>query len=124
MAIFGNKKATKAPATKKGAKTKAVPHNNGKDVTWAIRAPRITEKAALQAEKGVYVFNIAKAATKGDVARAVFEAYNVVPVSVNIAQEPSKAKTRRKRSGVTTGSTSGSKKAYVTLKKGDTIQFV
>jgi large subunit ribosomal protein L23 len=122
MAIFGNKKGTtKAVADKKSAK--AIPVGK-KDVTWAIRAPRITEKAALQAEKGVYVFNIAKAATKGDVARAVFEAYNVIPVSVNIAQEPSKTKTRRKRSGVTTGSTSGSKKAYVTLKKGDTIQFV
>lgn len=123
MAIFGKKKeTTKAVAVKKTAK--AAPALGGKDVTWAIRAPRITEKAALQAEKGVYVFNIAKAATKGDVARAVFEAYNVIPVRVNIAQEPSKAKTRRKRSGVTTGFTSGSKKAYVTLKKGDTIQFV
>ncbi|MEY2641329.1 MAG: ribosomal subunit protein large subunit ribosomal protein [Candidatus Parcubacteria bacterium] len=117
MAIFGTKKKT---ATKAVAKTGA----STRDVTWVLKQPRITEKAALVAEKGVYVFNISPRATKADVAQAVVEAYKVTPVSINIAKEPSKKTTRRKRSGVTRGVSGGTKKAYVTLKKGDTIQFV
>lgn len=121
MAIFGTKKKT---VKKASTEKKAVAVAGGKDVSWVIRAPRITEKAALVAEKGVYVFNVHSRATKSDIAKAIVEAYKVTPVSVNIAKEPSKKVARRKRSGVTKGVTSPVKKAYVTLKKGDTIQFV
>jgi len=48
----------------------------------------------------------------------------VSPVKVNIAKEPRKMVTRRRRSGTTSGYKTGNKKAYVFLKKGDTIQFV
>lgn len=123
MAIFGTKKKTVKKAT---ADTKAVAgaSAHAKDVTWVVRSPRITEKAALVAEKGVYVFNVHPRATKADIAKAIVDAYKVTPVSVNIAKEPSKKVARRKRSGITKGVTSPVKKAYVTLKKGETIQFV
>lgn len=117
MALFGTKKKTTTKAV-------AATAQGARDVTWAIKQPRITEKAALQAEKGVYVFNVHSRATKADIAQAIVDAYQVVPVSVNIAKEPSRKTVRRKRSGVTRGVASGTKKAYVTLKKGDTIQFV
>jgi len=122
MAIFGKKKEE---TTKAAATTKAAPaSSNIKDVTWAVKEPRITEKAAILAETGVYVFNIDTRATKADVARAIFDAYKVTPVRVNIVAAPGKTMIKKKRAGVTRGIASGDKKAYVTLKKGDTIQFV
>ncbi len=95
-----------------------------KDLTWILKTPRVTEKAALQAEGGVYVFEISKDATKADVALAVAEVYKVNPVAVNIAKTPAKKVVRRKANGVKTGFKSGLKKAYVYLKKGDTIELV
>lgn len=96
---------------------------NSRDLTWVLRGPRITEKAALAAEKGTYVFNIDVRATSDDVKKAVEEQYKVKPVKVNVAKVASKNKTRRTRSGVTSGKTASGKKAYVYLKKGETIAF-
>ena len=49
--------------------------------------PRITEKGAYVSEKGVYVFNVAKAATKGEIARAIFETFKVMPRKVTPEME-------------------------------------
>ena len=84
-----------------------------------IKRPRITEKAAVSAEKGKYVFEIFKTATKASVAAAVKELYKVTPVSVNIARTPSKRVMVRGKAGVKQGVI----KAYVTLKKGETIEL-
>lgn len=95
-----------------------------KDLTWVLINPRVTEKAALKAENGVYVFEVSKDATKSQIAEAVIEMYKVTPVAVNIAKTPAKKVVRRKASGTTSGYKSGLKKAYVYLKKGDTIELV
>lgn len=95
-----------------------------KDLTWVLKKPRITEKAAIQAEKGVYVFEVSKDATKSDVAEAIRETYKVTPVAVKIAKNPAKKVVRRKANGVKSGFKSGLKKAYVHLKKGETIELV
>jgi large subunit ribosomal protein L23 len=95
-----------------------------KDLTWVLRNPRITEKAALKAEGGVYVFDVSKDATKPLIAQAVREVYKVTPVAVNIAKTPAKKVVRRKANGVKSGYKSGQKKAYVFLKKGETIEIV
>lgn len=124
MAIFGNtKEKAKKTVAKKTAVKKVAPKVT-KDVTWVLRSPRITEKAAIIAEKGVYVFNIDSRATKGDVALAIADAYKVAVVKVNIAKEPSQRMVKRTKAGVTRGVRTGTKKAYITLQKGDTIQFV
>lgn len=94
-----------------------------KDLTWVLRNPRITEKAALQAEGGVYVFEVSSDANKSDIAKAVSEVYKVNPIAVNIATIPAKKVVRRKAKGTKTGYKAGRKKAYVYLKKGDTIEF-
>ncbi len=84
-------------------------------------APRITEKAALGADKaGVYVFKVAGNATKASVAASVREAYGVTPERVNIARIPAKRVFVRGKRGVK----SGGKKAYVYLKKGDKIELI
>lgn len=92
------------------------------DVARVLRRPRITEKATLQAEKGVYVFEIAPDATKRNVAEAIKVFYKVTPVKVNITKIPSKnifSRARRQR-----GKKAGGRKAYVYLKKGDKIEIV
>ena len=97
--------------------------NTKKDLTWVLRSPRITEKAALKAEEGVYVFEVSTDATKGDIAKAIAEVYKVNPIAVNIARIPAKKVVRKKAKGTKTGYKAGRKKAYVYLKKGETIEF-
>ena len=83
--------------------------------------PRITEKAAIGADKNnVYVFEVTKNATKKSVTASVKISYKVIPVKVNIASIPDKAVFVRGKKGVK----SGGKKAYVYLKKGDKIELL
>lgn len=85
-----------------------------------LLAPRITEKAAIASEsKGVYVFNVAKDATKTTIARAIKTEHKVTPVKVAIVNLPARRVVFRGRRGVQ----GGSKKAYVYLKKGDKISL-
>lgn len=83
--------------------------------------PRITEKASQKAmDENVYVFEIPKSATKREVAKAVFDFYAVTPTKVAVVPVPRKSVFVRGKKGMT----SGGKKAYVYLKKGDKIEFV
>ena len=85
-----------------------------------LKHPRITEKAAILAEKNAYTFEIDPQANKIDVARAIKKVYNVEPVRVNIIKLPAKRVIVRGRRGVK----SAIKKAIVYLKEGDKIEFV
>ena len=90
--------------------------------SYVLKQPRITEKATMQAENGVYVFEVAKDATKKEIGSAVKHYYNVNPVKINIVKIPTKqvsSRTTRKK-----GVKAGGKKAYVFLKKGDKIEIV
>ena len=84
-----------------------------------LQRARITEKASMAAEVGVYVFNVAADATKRDIIRAVHSLYKVTPRKVAVLPVPAK-KVRHMRSG-RIGVKSGGKKAYVYLKKGETL---
>lgn len=119
MALFSKKtkKATPATTEKKVAVVTAGPSEY--DVTAVVVSPRITEKATVQAENGVYVFNITKDATKPQIARAIAELYKVTPVKVRVASTPAKTVFVRGR----VGSKAGVRKAYVYLKKGDKIEI-
>jgi len=85
-----------------------------------IKAPRVTEKSAYQSEKGAYVFNVESSATKKQIAKAVESIYNVKPVKVNTTQIAHKQVFVRGKKVVK----SGGKKAYVYLKKGETIEII
>jgi len=83
--------------------------------------PRITEKAALSADKGgVYVFEVTKSATKKSISASVRDFYKVTPKKVRIATIPLKKVFVRGKRGVK----KGGKKAYVYLKKGDKIEVM
>lgn len=83
-----------------------------------LRKPRITEKANKMAESNVHAFEIAKSAGKMQVAGAIKAYYNVIPIKVRIATNPSKKIFVRGKKGTK----SGIKKAYVYLKKGDKLE--
>ena len=82
-----------------------------------IKGARITEKAALGAEKGIYTFNVEDNANKNEIKKAINVIYGVTPKRVSIIQITAKKVVRRGRIGVK----KGGKKAVVYLKKGDKI---
>lgn len=83
--------------------------------------PRITEKAALSADKSnVYVFEVTKDATKAAVVASIKDAFKVTPTKVNFLAIPRKEVFRRGKSGVK----GGGRKAYIHLKKGDKIDII
>ncbi|NQV93014.1 50S ribosomal protein L23 [Candidatus Kaiserbacteria bacterium] len=97
--------------------------NYKKDIQSVLKHPRVTEKATLQSEKGVYVFDVAPRATKKEVIEAVKVFYKVTPRKVNIVNVPSKKVNIRGKQNKY-GVKSGGKKAYIYVKKGDTIDIV
>lgn len=84
--------------------------------------PRMSEKAYGVSQAGVYVFDVPKSANKHTIARAVSAQYSVTVATVAVATVKGKAKRTVRKSGRSvTGRQSDSKKAYVTLKKGDKL---
>jgi ribosomal protein L23 len=135
MALLGRKKNT-APKADKAAKTAKAKAPAATAETKAVKAagataaaqnfagvlirPRITEKATVQNERNVYVFEISSRAGKKDVANAIFEAFKVSPIKVGIVRTPAKSVFVRGK----TGAKAAIKKAYVYLKDGDKIELV
>jgi large subunit ribosomal protein L23 len=112
MALFGKKE--------KAQNVEAV--QNPEIAFRVLRAPRITEKAAIVTEKGAYVFNVIPGATKGDIKKAIQAVYKVIPVKVNVVNM--KARKIQSRTRNIKGASSGGRKAYVYLKKGETIEVL
>ena len=80
--------------------------------------PYITEKTANLTEKGQYVFSVDVRANKPQVKREIEGLYGVRVTKVTcIRVRPQKTVYRRRH----TGYKSGMKKAYIRLKKGQTI---
>ena len=92
-----------------------------KHTSQILISPRITEKGAYLSALGAYVFNVSGAANKHEIAAAVQEIFKVTPRKVTIVPVPRKRTMNRgsRKMGMTTGG----KKAYVFLKKGETIDL-
>ena len=84
-----------------------------------IQRPIITEKSTALQERGKYTFEVAEHANKHQVKQAVESAFNVEVVKVNMITVHPKWRGPGRRRGLT----SASKKAVVTLKKGQKIEF-
>ena len=86
-------------------------------------APHITEETAkiMVASKDVkkYVFKVAKSASKEDIKSAIEKRFNVKVDSVNTLIN--RGKIKRVRMGMAAGKKSNWKKAYITLKAGQSI---
>ena len=85
--------------------------------------PIITEKYSAMADKGRYAFVVEKTANKVEIKNAIEKSYGVTVNSVNTMNYIGKIKTRYTATKIMTGLTKKAKKAVVTLKKGDTIDF-
>lgn len=86
--------------------------------------PIITEKMTSQAEKlNRYGFVVDKKANKVQIKQAVEAMYGVTVTSVNTQQYVGKVKTRNTTRGLAVGRVNRSKKAIITLKDGDVIDF-
>ncbi len=85
--------------------------------------PRVSEKAyGLSQTRNTYVFQVPADANKATVAAAIAEQFKVTVLTVNITNVKGKTKrTVRKGGRATSGNRSDIKKAYATLKQGDSI---
>jgi large subunit ribosomal protein L23 len=89
-----------------------------------LKRPVITEKASSRNENGVYVFVVDMSANKIEIKNAVQKMYpNVKVESVRTAITIGKPKSRNTKRGMSTGRTSTTKKAYVQLAEGHSIDF-
>ncbi len=86
-----------------------------------IRAPRISEKTArLQESSNKYAFEVSREATKPQIKAAIEQIFSVTVESVNVVNVKGKAKSFRQRQG----SRGGSRKAYVQLAEGQSIDVM
>ena len=89
-----------------------------------IVKPIVTEKMTqLGEDLNRYGFKVKKTANKIEIKKAVEEMNSVTVTDVNTMIVPPKKKLRYTKSGVSRGATSAYKKAIVTLKEGDVIDF-
>lgn len=86
--------------------------------------PVVTEKATAVSEKlNCYTFRVSPNANKYQIKSLVEKLYSVKVVSVNTANYVGKSKSRYTKSGLIHGKVAAFKKAFVTVAKGETIDF-
>lgn len=88
-----------------------------------LKKPLITEKASALNESGKYGFIVDQDANKVQIKNEVEKMYGVTVESVNTMKYQGKLKSRYTKSKVISGRTAGYKKAIVTVKDGEVIDF-
>lgn len=88
-----------------------------------LKRPLITEKYAAMNEVGKYAFEVDKKANKVEIKKAVEKMYGVTVANVATMRSLGKSKTKYTKSGAVTGRTSLIKKAIITVKEGEVIDF-
>jgi Ribosomal protein L23 len=92
--------------------------------TEILIRPLVTEKFTAMGEKlNRYGFEVTRDANKIQIKKAVEGLYGVTVAAVNTVRYAGKVKSRFTKSGVITGQKNSCKKAIVTLKEGDKIDF-
>jgi large subunit ribosomal protein L23 len=85
--------------------------------------PLVTEKVSDLNEQGKYGFVVDKNANKIEIKQAVEKMYGVSVEKVSTMRYPGKNKSRYTKSRMIAGRTSAFKKAVVTVREGDVIDF-
>lgn len=89
-----------------------------------IKKPVLTEKASLLTEKlNRYAFKVDHRANKIQIKQAVEKMFGVTVVDVNTMVVAGKRKNRYTKAGFVSGRTPKFKKAIITIKDGETIDF-
>jgi large subunit ribosomal protein L23 len=89
-----------------------------------LKRPLVTEKMTILQDKRQYAFEVDTEANKVEIARAVEKKFNVTVESIRTLMLKGKTKSQLTRRGRFAGTTSHWKKAIVTLKEGEKIDFV
>lgn len=89
-----------------------------------LKKPILTEKMTAQNESlNCYGFIVDRRANKIQIKQAVEEMYSVIVTDVNTSNYKGKSKSRFTKKGLLEGKVNAFKKAYVSLKSGDKIDF-
>lgn len=88
-----------------------------------ILRPVISEKSMDETQRHKYTFAVHDDANKLQVKQAVQELFKVVVLDVNVSTTKAKEKSRNRRRGRVRGYTSPWKKAVVTVRSTDKIEF-
>jgi large subunit ribosomal protein L23 len=89
-----------------------------------LKQPLLTEKILkLQEDEGKYAFIVSKDANKIEIKKAIERKFDVSVQSVKTINVKGKLKKMNTRRGITRGKRSDWKKAIITLREGDTIDF-
>ena len=88
-----------------------------------VLRPVISEKSMDHTQRSKYTFAVHDDANKMQIKAAVEELFKVTVLHVNVLNTKAKEKSRNRRRGRVTGHTSPWKKAVVTVKAGDSIEF-
>ena len=89
-----------------------------------LKKPILTEKASLLTEKlNRFTFKADHRANKLEIKNAIEKMYGVTIEAINTMVVVGKVKSRNTKAGITSGRAAKYKKAVVTLKDGETIDF-
>jgi large subunit ribosomal protein L23 len=89
-----------------------------------LRKPLITEKSTASNEKNGHIgFVVDKDASKPAIKKAIEDIYKVNVIGISTMNYAGKAKSRSTKKGFFHGRQPAFKKAFVTLKEGQTIDF-
>lgn len=95
-----------------------------KNLYELLKKPILTEKMLkLQESKRQYGFEVDSKAGKIEIKKAVQDKFDVTVENVNIINIKGKSKSLNTRRGITRGKRADWKKAIVTLRQGDSIDF-
>jgi large subunit ribosomal protein L23 len=93
---------------------------NREQLMGVLIAPHVTEKTSLAMQNhNQYTFRVRREATKTDIKKAVELMFEVKVAAVQVVNEPGKTR----RFGKHAGRTQDWKKAYVSLAKGQSIDY-
>jgi large subunit ribosomal protein L23 len=88
-----------------------------------LKRPLVTEKMTALNESGKYAFEVNKNANKVEIKKTIEKLYGVTVEKVATMRAQGKLKSKNTKAGVVSGRKPTVKKAIVTLKEGDVIDF-
>ena len=93
-------------------------------MTDIIKRPIVTEKAMKLQESNQYCFEVDVNANKIEIKKAIEKMFEVNVLSVRTTRVKPKTRSRFTKTGIQRGKTKERKKAFVTIKEGQTIEVV
>ena len=115
----GSLKVEKKAIKKEVKKVEKKVHQDNKTAYKVLIKPIISEKDTLGVDQGKYVFEVSSRANKVEIKKAVNEIYGLKPIKVNIINSLGKVVTFGRKKG----RRKDTRKAIITLKKGETINI-